>query len=82
VSAVAAIALAFLIIKLGQAAYDGHLLLVTLGILAVAIPFEVGRGGETGRFSTIAGRVAPFTAWAMMLGLILSGLRLARVVGL
>lgn len=82
VSAVAAIALAFLIIKLGQAAYDGHLLLVTLGILAVAIPFEVGRGGETGRFSAIAGRVAPFTAWAMMLGLILSGLRLARVVGL
>lgn len=82
VSAVAAIALAFVIIRLGQAAYDGQLLLVTLGILAVAVPFEVGRGGETGRFSALARRVAPFTAWAMMLGLILSGLRLARVMGL
>jgi hypothetical protein len=79
---VATIALAFLMIGLGQAAYHGRLLLVTLGILVVAIPFEVGRGGESGRFTAIARRLAPFTAWAMMLGLILSGLRLARVVGL
>jgi hypothetical protein len=82
VLAVATTALALLTIRLGQAAYDGRLLLVTLGILVVAIPFEVGRGGESGRFSTVARRLAPFTAWAMMLGLILSGLRLARVVGL
>jgi glycosyltransferase involved in cell wall biosynthesis len=74
--------LAFLMIRLGQAAYNGHLLLVTFGILITAIPFEVGRGARGGRFSTVARHVAPFTAWAMMLGLVLSGLRLARVVGI
>jgi GT2 family glycosyltransferase len=82
VLAAATVGLAFMIVGLGRAAYDGHLLLVTLGILAVAIPFEVGRGGESGRFSAISRQLAPFTAWAMILGLILSGLRLARVVGL
>jgi hypothetical protein len=82
VLAVATIALALLMIRLGQAAYDGRLLLVTLAILVVAVPFEVGRGGGSGRFCAAARRLAPFTAWAMMLGLILSGLRLARVVGL
>lgn len=74
--------LAFLMIRLGHAAYEGRLLPVTLGILAVAIPFEVARGGGSGRFSTIAQHVAPFAAWAVLFGLALSGLRLARVVGL
>jgi hypothetical protein len=69
-------------LRLGHAAYQGHLLPVTLGTLAVAIPLEVGRGGGTGRFSTIARYLAPFTAWAMMLALLLSGVRLAKVVGL
>jgi hypothetical protein len=82
VLAVATIALVLLIIGLGHAAYQGRLALATLAIFAVAIPFEVGRGAQRGRFSAVARRVAPFTAWAMALGLILSGVRLARVVGL
>jgi glycosyltransferase involved in cell wall biosynthesis len=73
--------LALLMLRLGHAAYEGRLLLVTLGIVAVAIPFEVGRGAGNGRFSAIARQVAPFTAWAMLLALILSALRLAKVVG-
>jgi glycosyltransferase involved in cell wall biosynthesis len=80
--AAASLALAWLLISLGHAAYDGRLLLVTLAILAVAIPFEVGRGADGSRFSMIARQVAPFTAWAVVLGLILSGLRLARVIGI
>jgi glycosyltransferase involved in cell wall biosynthesis len=68
--------------RLGKAAYQGHLLLLTLAILAVAIPFEVGRGAGNDRFSAIARRLAPFTALGIAVGLILSGLRLARVVGL
>jgi hypothetical protein len=80
--AATATACAILMIRLAYAAYDGHLLLVTLGILAVAIPFEVGRGGGSGRWAVAAQHVAPFAAWAVLLGLVLSGLRLARVVGL
>jgi glycosyltransferase involved in cell wall biosynthesis len=80
--ALAGAALALSMIRLGQAAYEGRLLLATLAILAVAIPFEVGRGAGSGRFSAIARRLAPLTAMGMALGLILSGLRLARVVGL
>ncbi|MBV8935636.1 MAG: glycosyltransferase [Alphaproteobacteria bacterium] len=80
--AAASIALAVSLISLGHAAYEGHLLLVTLAILVVAVPFEVGRGAASGRFSVIARYIAPFTAWAVLLGLIFSGLRLARVVGL
>ena len=75
-------ALAFLMLKVGDAAYRGHLLLVTLGTLAVAIPLEVGKGAGTGRFPAIARSLAPFAAWAMMLALLLSGVRLAKVVGL
>jgi glycosyltransferase involved in cell wall biosynthesis len=78
----AAGAFALAMIRLGDAAYQGHLLLVTLGILALAIPFEVGRGAGSGHFSALARQLAPFTAFAMALGLILSGLRLAKVVGL
>jgi glycosyltransferase involved in cell wall biosynthesis len=79
---VTAAALAWFLIRLGHAAYEGHLLLATLGILAVAIPFEIGRGAGTGRFSAMARHLAPFTAWAMLLALILSAVRLAKVVGL
>jgi glycosyltransferase involved in cell wall biosynthesis len=75
-------AFVLVIVRLGQAAYDGRLLLATLVLLAVAVPFEVGSGAGSGRFSVIARRLAPLSAWAMMLGLILSGLRLAQVVGL
>lgn len=82
VLAVAAAALVLLMISAGQAAYDGQLLPATLVLLAIAIPFEVGSGAGSGRFSAIARRLAPLSAWAMMLGLILSGLRLAQVVGL
>ncbi len=77
-----AIALALLLIRLAHAAYDGRLLLVTLAILLIAVPFEVGRGAGGGRFSVVARYIAPFTAWAVLLGLVLSGLRLARVIGL
>jgi glycosyltransferase involved in cell wall biosynthesis len=80
--AVAVAALVLLMVKAGQAAYDGHLLLATLALLAFAIPFEVGSGAGRGRFSTIARRLAPLSAWAMVVGLLLSGLRLAQVVGL
>jgi glycosyltransferase involved in cell wall biosynthesis len=73
---------AFSMDRLGEAAYQGHLLLLTLAILAVAIPFEVGRGAGNDRFSAIARRLAPFTALGIAVGLMLSGLRLARVVGL
>jgi glycosyltransferase involved in cell wall biosynthesis len=76
------IALALVLISLAHAAYDGRLLIVTLAILAVAVPFEIGRGAGGGRFSIIARYVAPFTAWAVLLGLIFSGLRLARVMGI
>jgi glycosyltransferase involved in cell wall biosynthesis len=75
-------ALAWLMLKLGHAAYQGRLLLVTLAIVAIAIPFEVGRGAGDSRFSAIARQVAPFAAWAMLLALILSAVRLAKVVGL
>lgn len=78
----ATIALVLLCISLAHAAYDGKLLLVTLAILLIAVPFEVGRGAGGGRFSVIARYIAPFTAWAVLLGLVLSGLRLARVIGL
>jgi hypothetical protein len=80
--AAAAAAIAFSMTRLGRDAYEGHLLLLTLAILAIAIPFEVGRGAGSGRFAVVARRLAPFTALGMALGLILSGLRLARVVGL
>lgn len=75
-------ALALLMLKLGHAAYQGRLLPVTLGILAVSIPLEVGRGAGSGRIAAIARHLAPFAAWAMMLALLLSGVRLAKVVGL
>jgi glycosyltransferase involved in cell wall biosynthesis len=78
----AAAAVAFSMTRLGRDAYEGHLLLLTLTILAIAIPFEVGRGAGSGRFAAVARRLAPFTALGMAIGLILSGLRLARVVGL
>jgi glycosyltransferase involved in cell wall biosynthesis len=80
--AAAAGALAVLMLRLGHAAYEGRLLLVTLGIVAVAIPFEVARGAGDSRFSALARQVAPFTAWAMLLALILSAVRLAKVIGL
>ena len=80
--AAAAVALALAMTRLGRDAYEGHLLLLTLTILAIAIPFEVGRGAGDGRFAAIARRLAPFTALGIAIGLILSGLRLARVVGL
>jgi glycosyltransferase involved in cell wall biosynthesis len=76
------VALVLLLVRLAHLAYDGRLLLVTLAILLIAVPFEVGRGAEGGRFSVIARYVAPFTAWAVLLGLVLSGLRLARVIGM
>jgi hypothetical protein len=80
--AAGAVALVLLLIRLAHLAYDGRLLLVTLAILVIAVPFEVGRGAGGGRFSVIARYVAPFTAWAVLLGLVLSGLRLARVIGI
>jgi glycosyltransferase involved in cell wall biosynthesis len=80
--ATAIAAMGLLMLELGRAAYEGHLLLVTLGILAVAVPLEVGRGAGSGRLPAIARHLAPFAAWAMMLGLLLSGVRLAKVVGL
>ncbi len=75
-------ALAWLLFQAGHAAYDGHLLLVTLATLAVAIPLEVGKGAGTGRFPSIARSLAPLAAWAMLLALLLSAARLAKVVGL
>jgi glycosyltransferase involved in cell wall biosynthesis len=75
-------ALVLLLLRLGHAAYAGHLLPVTLGVLAVSVPLEVARGGGDGRIAAIARYLAPFTAWAMMLALLLSGARLAKVVGL
>jgi glycosyltransferase involved in cell wall biosynthesis len=75
-------ALAWLLLQAGHAAYDGHLLLVTLATLAVAIPLEVGKGAGTGRFPSIARSLAPFATWAMLLALLLSAARLAKVVGL
>lgn len=82
VLAFAVAALAVLMISLGHAAYQGRLLLVTLGIVAVAIPFEVVRGAGNSRFSAIARQVAPLTTVAMLLALIFSAVRLAKVVGL
>jgi glycosyltransferase involved in cell wall biosynthesis len=78
----AAAALAWLLLQAGHAAYDGHLLLVTLATLAVAIPLEVGKGAGNGRFPSIARSLAPFAALAMLLALLLSAARLAKVVGL
>jgi hypothetical protein len=79
---VATAASVWLLLKAGHAAYEGHLLLVTLATLAVAIPLEVGKGAGTGRFPSIARSLAPFAAWAMLLALVLSAVRLAKVVGL
>jgi glycosyltransferase involved in cell wall biosynthesis len=78
----AAAALVWLLLKAGHAAYEGHLLLVTLAILGVAIPLEVGKGAGTGRFPAIARSLAPFAAGAMVLALLLSTVRLAKIVGL
>jgi glycosyltransferase involved in cell wall biosynthesis len=78
----AAVALAWLLLQAAHAAYDGHLLLVTMATLAVAIPLEVGKGAGSGRFPSIARSLAPFAAWAMVLALLLSAARLAKVVGL
>jgi glycosyltransferase involved in cell wall biosynthesis len=78
----AALALVWLLLIAGHAAYEGHLVAVTLGTLAVAIPLEVGKGAGTGRFPSIARSLAPFAAWAMLLALLLSAVRLAKVVGL
>jgi hypothetical protein len=75
-------ALAWLLFQAGHAAYEGHLLLLILATLAVAIPLEVGKGAGTGRFPSIARTLAPFAAWAMVLALLLSAARLAKVVGL
>jgi hypothetical protein len=79
---VVAAALAWLLYQAGHAAYEGHLLLVILATLAVAIPLEVGKGAGAGRFASIARTLAPFAAWAMVLALGLSAARLAKVVGL
>jgi glycosyltransferase involved in cell wall biosynthesis len=78
----AAAASVSLLLAAGHAAYEGHLVLVTLATLAVAIPLEVGKGAGTGRFPAIARSLAPFAAWAMVLALLLSAVRLAKVVGL
>jgi glycosyltransferase involved in cell wall biosynthesis len=78
----AAAALTWLLLQAGHAAYEGHLLLVTLATLAVAIPLEVGKGAGTGRFPSIARSLAPLAACAMLLALLLSAVRLAKVVGL
>jgi glycosyltransferase involved in cell wall biosynthesis len=80
--ALAAAASVWVLLKAGHAAYQGHLVLVTLLTLAVAIPLEVGKGAGTGRFPSIARSLAPFAAWAMLLALVLSAVRLAKVVGL
>jgi glycosyltransferase involved in cell wall biosynthesis len=78
----AAATLAWVLLKAGHAAYEGHLLLLTLATLAVAIPLEVGKGAGTGRFPSIARSLAPLAAWAMFLALLLSAVRLAKIVGL
>jgi glycosyltransferase involved in cell wall biosynthesis len=78
----AAAALTWLLLQAAQAAYEGHLLLVTLATLAVAIPLEVGKGAGTGRFPSIARSLAPLAALAMLLALLFSAARLAHVVGL
>ncbi|MFZ1995612.1 MAG: glycosyltransferase family 2 protein [Solirubrobacteraceae bacterium] len=78
----AAAGLAWLLLQAAQAAYEGRLLLVTLATLAVAIPLEVGKGAGTGRFASIARSLAPLAALAMLLALLLSAARLAKVVGL
>jgi glycosyltransferase involved in cell wall biosynthesis len=78
----AAAGLTWLLLQAAQAAYAGHLLLVTLATLAVAIPLEVGKGAGTGRFPSMARSLAPLAAWAMLLALLLSAARLAKVVGL
>lgn len=78
----AAGALAWLLFQACQAAYEGHLLLVILATLAVAIPLEVGKGAGEGRFPSIARSLAPLATWAMMLALMLSAVRLAKVVGM
>lgn len=72
----------WILLKAGHAAYEGHLVPVILATLAVAIPLEVGKGAGTGRFPSIARSLAPFAAWAMLLALVLSAVRLAKVVGL
>ena len=77
-----AAALAWALFQACHAAYEGHLVLVILATLAVAIPLEVGKGAGNGRFPSIARSLAPFAAWAMMLALLLSAMRLAKVVGL
>ena len=74
-------ALAWLLFQACHAAYEGHLLLVIVATLAVAIPLEVGKGAGDGRFPSIARSLAPLAAWAMMLALVLSAMRLAKVVG-
>lgn len=74
--------LAWLLFQACQAAYEGHLLPIILATLAVAIPLEVGKGAGTGRFPSIARSLAPFAAWAMVLALLLSAVRLAKVVGM
>jgi hypothetical protein len=78
----AAAGLTWLLLQAGHAAYEGHLLLVTLATLAVAIPLEVGKGAGAGRFASIARTLAPLAAGAMLLALLLSAARLAKVVGL
>jgi glycosyltransferase involved in cell wall biosynthesis len=77
-----AAALAWLLFQACHAAYDGHLLPIIVATLAVAIPLEVGKGAGTGRFPSIARSLAPFAAWAMVLALLLSAVRLAKVVGM
>jgi glycosyltransferase involved in cell wall biosynthesis len=78
----AAGALAWLLFQACHAAYEGHLLLVILATLAVAIPLEVVKGAGAGRFPSIARSLAPIAAWAMVLALLLSAVRLANVVGM
>jgi hypothetical protein len=75
-------ALGWVLFQACHAAYDGHLLALILATLAVAIPLEVGKGAGIGRFPSIARSLAPFAAWAMTLALLLSAVRLAKVVGL
>jgi glycosyltransferase involved in cell wall biosynthesis len=77
-----AAAAGWLLFQACHAAYEGHLLLVILATLAVAIPLEVGKGAGNGRFPAIARSLAPVAAWAMTLALLLSAMRLAKVVGL
>ena len=79
---IAAAGLGWVVYQACHAAYNGHLLVLILATLAVAIPLEVGKGAGTGRLPSMARSLAPLATWAMVLALLLSAVRLAKVVGL